>query len=92
MTETLGVRGPLGLIGVVRLSSEVKLGRMQFANSPLLFGSDDETNGEMLRSIESSKLKIGRPRLISLGGLRVLGRRPKWEVLLRITLFSSTTL
>jgi hypothetical protein len=59
VTEKLGARGPLGFGAVLFISAVVKLGRMKLAKS-FVFGREDETKGEILRSLSDSKLKAGR--------------------------------
>lgn len=64
VTEKLGARGPLGFCAVRFNSAVVKLGRMKLAKS-LVFGREEDTNGEMLRSLSDSKVNGGRLGLSS---------------------------
>lgn len=70
VTEKLGARGPFGLAWLgLRFSSVMKLGLMYDENSSLLFGKEDDTKGEIFRSLfPVSKVKDGRLGLMPLGG------------------------
>src|SRR5271156_409078 len=70
--EKLGALGPLGRVcGVVRWNSLPKLGRIYSANSPPLFGSDEEMNGEILRVLFEASSKENGCKL----GLELLSGR-----------------
>src|ERR1700742_183423 len=70
----------------------MKLGCIEFENSSLLFGTEEDTKGESVRALSPSNENTGRLGLISLGG-RISSVRRAWcEVLLRIVGASSAFL